>query len=451
MRSMSILSFLKQSKKPEPTVVSEPVNEEPVAPAAKPPSESPLDLLSPSPSLSLASLRSSFLETMQRSETDASTRRSALREKIRRLLSRREVALETTSANHVTSLANNAITSSNNAISQSHNAITSSNNAITQSHNAINSSNNAINTPHNTANSSSPEEEEALIEVANEFDSPEEATLLDATPAMVSAPQRAIELTVEKNSLTAAELPQLTSLLGFRYLEADSDMAPRSVFFGISHKQSEKVTGRHPLARDDRVDYDAESESEELTEEDVPGDDCNDTESESGESEEANRLDYGDGFLAEEDLNIGDGNLTAEEKSALVFRSVSGNKGKLTRETRLPNVPIVVSARNSGEFGVDLQRCRCVINDPVFFERQIEALRSRPIELVAGETEDGISETPEKRAAVKRLNMNEEMVQVLSALIQGQAITITQINDKMQERFPGLPKRQVEMMAEGEW
>lgn len=438
MRSMSILSFLKQSKKPEPTVVSEPVNEEPVAPAAEPPSESPLDLLSPSPSLSLASLRSSFLETMQRSETDASTRRSALREKIRRLLSRREVALETTSANHVTSLANNAITSSNNAISQSNNA--------------INSSNNATSTSHNTTNSSSPpEEEEALIEVANEFDSPEEATLLDATPAMVSAPQRAIELTVEKNSLTAAELPQLTSLLGFRYLEADSDMAPRSVFFGISHKQSEKVTGRHPLARDDRVDYDAESESEELTEEDVPGDDCNDTESESGESEEANRLDYGDGFLAEEDLNIGDGNLTAEEKSALVFRSVSGNKGKLTRETRLPNVPIVVSARNSGEFGVDLQRCRCVINDPVFFERQIEALRSRPIELVAGETEDGVSETPEKRAAVKRLNMNEEMVQVLSALIQGQAITITQINDKMQERFPGLPKRQVEMMAEGEW
>ena len=46
--------------------------------------------------------------------------------------------------------------------------------------------------------------------------------------------------------------------------------------------------------------------------------------------------------------------------------------------------------------------------------------------------------------------MNEEMVQVLSGLIQGQAITITQINDKMQERFPGLPKRQVGMMVGGD-
>ena len=437
MRSMSILSFLKQSKKPEPSVIPEPVNEEPVAPAAETPSDPPMDFLSTSPSLSLSSLRSSFLESMQRSEKESFSRRSLLREKVRRVISRREVASE-------------GLSSSNNGSSSSNNGLSSSTNPSSSSTNPSSS-----NIPTIPSTTPSVPEEEAIIEVTNEFDeapaaSPDDAALLDVTPAMIPTPQRAIEVTVDKTALTAAELPQLASLLGFRYLEADSDLASRSIFFGISHKHSKTVTGRRPLARDDAVDYDADSESEELMEEEVPGDDCNDTESESGDSEEANRLDYGDGFLAEEDLNIGDGNLTAEEKSALVFRSVSGNKGKLTRETRLPNVPIVVSARNSGDFGVDLQRCRCVINDPVFFEREIEAMRSHPIELVAGDLEEVAAETQEKRASVKRLNMNEEMVQVLSALIQGQAITITQINDKMQERFPGLPKRQVVMMAEGE-
>ena len=35
------------------------------------------------------------------------------------------------------------------------------------------------------------------------------------------------------------------------------------------------------------------------------------------------------------------------------------------------------------------------------------------------------------------------MVEYLKELILGQSWTITQINDKMQEKYPGLPKRQV--------
>ena len=438
---MSILSFLKQTKKPEPVAVPEPVDEEPVAPAAETPSDSPMDFLTSSPSLSVSTLRSSFLEAMRRSEKEAISRRSLLRERVRRVVSRRETPSNGTTSTTDVSASNTGVSSTNPPSSSS----------------SPSSSMHPSNTA--TASTTSASDDIAVIEVANEFEaspvaspalSQTEAPLLDATPALLSAPPRPLELTIDKTALTSPELTQLASLLGFRYVEADSDQASRSVFFGVSHKHSEIVTGRSPLARETAVDYDLESESDTAGEEEVPGDDCDDTESETDDADDANRLDYGDGFLEEEDLNIGDGNLTAEEKSALVFRSVSGNKGKLTRETRLPNVPIVVSAKNSGEFGVDLQRCRCVISDPVFFERQIETMRSRPIELVVGETEEGPSEPQEKRGSVKRLNMNEEMVQVLSGLIQGQAITITQINDKMQERFPGLPKRQVGMMAEGD-
>ena len=41
------------------------------------------------------------------------------------------------------------------------------------------------------------------------------------------------------------------------------------------------------------------------------------------------------------------------------------------------------------------------------------------------------------------MNMNDAVAKELAALIQGQSLTISQINDKMQEKYPGLPKRQV--------
>ena len=157
--------------------------------------------------------------------------------------------------------------------------------------------------------------------------------------------------------------------------------------------------------------------------------------------ETANRLDYGDGFLAEEDINIGDANLSAEEKSALVFRSVSGNKGKLNEEIKLSNQPFVLQPSEGVVMGVDLKACRCVINDPVFFSGVVATIKKKKLE-VEKKPEEGV-ESVVAETGRRKVNMNDAVAKELAALIQGQSLTISQINDKMQEKYPGLPKRQV--------
>lgn len=303
---------------------------------------------------------------------------------------------------------------------------------------------------HSTQSQSLPSEEpsqedEAVIEMANEF---EEDAIVDVTPQMFTDSTQLIKhiiLTINKSDLPPSELIQLPHMLGFRYIHPDTDTDAKHVLFGICHRASHTVSGRKPLAQDEHIDY--EEDSDDLVEEDeIQGDDCNDTESESGD-DVVNQLDYGDGFLAEEDINIGDVNLTAEEKSALVFRSVSGNKGKLNQDTRLSSTPFVASAVNCSDLGVDLHQCKCVIGDPVFFAGKIEQLKKRRLEVAVGEKLDEIETTsePSKSKLNRKLNMNEEMVREMCSMIQGQGFTISQINDKMQERFPGLPKRQVSL------
>ena len=286
----------------------------------------------------------------------------------------------------------------------------------------------------------SDDEDEAVIEVVNEFE--EEATIEDVTPQLFTStvvPTKHVFLTINKNGLTPAELLELPRILGFRYIHPDTDTDAKRVFFGISHASSEVVTGRTPLAHDDHVIYEESEEEEE--EDDIQGDDCNDTESEESEVETANRLDYGDGFLAEEDINIGDANLSAEEKSALVFRSVSGNKGKLNEEIKLSNQPFVLRPTEGVVMGVDLKACRCIINDPVFFSGVVETIKKKrlDVEKKAEECAEIMSSEPGRR----KVNMNDAVAKELATLIQGQSLTISQINDMMQEKYPGLPKRQV--------
>lgn len=291
----------------------------------------------------------------------------------------------------------------------------------------------------------SDEDEEAVIEVVNEFEEvKDEATIEDVTPQLFTnavAPTKHVLLTINKNGLSPTELLELPRLLGFRYIHPDTDTDAKRVFFGISHAASEVVTGRTPLARDERVSYEDDSEDEEDEDDDIQGDDCNDTESEESEVETANRLDYGDGFLAEEDINIGDANLSAEEKSALVFRSVSGNKGKLNEEIKLSNQPFVLRPSEGVVMGVDLRACRCVISDPVFFSGVVATIKKKKLE-VEKKPEEGV-ESAIAETGRRKVNMNDAVAKELAALIQGQSLTISQINDKMQEKYPGLPKRQV--------
>ena len=71
--------------------------------------------------------------------------------------------------------------------------------------------------------------------------------------------------------------------------------------------------------------------------------------------------------------------------------------------------------------------------DP-FAEAKAEIVEKKPEEGV----ENAIAETGRRK-----VNMNDAVAKELAALIQGQSLTISQINDKMQEKYPGLPKRQV--------
>lgn len=273
-------------------------------------------------------------------------------------------------------------------------------------------------------------EEEAIIEDAD----PEEATIVDVAPQLFnSVVTKQKILNVDKSSLSSTELLKLPFMLGFRYIHADTDTDKRHIFFGISHASSDAVNGRNPLGRDARINYEMLSEEElDLEGDDVPGDDCNDTDSDSAESEAANRLDYRDGFLEEEDINLGDPTLSAEEKSALVFRSVSGNKGKLNDPMKLMNQPFVLSIHDKPTLGIDLHQCKGIIGDPVFFAEAIESIRKRRLEVV------------EESEGKKKINMTDEIVKTMTEMIVGQSYTITQIDEMMQEKYPGLPKRQIE-------
>lgn len=110
----------------------------------------------------------------------------------------------------------------------------------------------------------SDEDDEAVIEVVNEFEEvKDEATIEDVTPQLFTnavVPTKHVLLTINKNGLSPAELLELPRLLGFRYIHPDTDTDAKRVFFGISHASSEVVTGRTPLARDERVNYEDDSE-----------------------------------------------------------------------------------------------------------------------------------------------------------------------------------------------
>ena len=74
-------------------------------------------------------------------------------------------------------------------------------------------------------------------------------------------------------------------------------------------------------------------------------------------------------------------------------------------------------------------------------------MKSRRLEVGVGEKSEESETTsePSKNKSNKKLNINDDMVREMCTMIQGQAFTISQINDKMQERVPGLPKRQVSL------
>ena len=277
--------------------------------------------------------------------------------------------------------------------------------------------------------------EAAIIEDAATND----AQILDVAPALLPAVSSFSHdvMTIDKTTLSSSELFKLPFMIGFRYIHADTETPRRRIFFGISHKTGRFATGRSPLSREEHLNYEEDSEDEEDLEffgEEPQGDDCNDTESESGESESGNQLDYRDGFLEEEDINIGDANLTAEEKSALVFRSVSGNKGKRGEPAGIwaLNQPFVMARGEEPKYGIDLRLCQGILLDPAFFVETVETLRKKRLELV------------EEVEVKRKVNITEEMVKVMSEIIAGQQFTISQIVEAMQKRFPGLPKRQIE-------
>ena len=310
----------------------------------------------------------------------------------------------------------------------------------------------AYNNNNNNNNDANEEDERASIEMEQSEEEAEmgseeaviedtatnDAEILDVAPSLI--PVESIQhevLNLDKSTLTSSELFKLPYMIGFRYIHPDTETPRRRIFFGISHKVGHFATGRTPLSREERVNYDDDSEEEEDLElfgEEPQGDDCNDTESESGESESGTQLDYRDGFLEEEDINIGDGNLTAEEKSALVFRSVSGNKGKRGESAGLwgLNQPFVLAANEEAKMGIDLRTCRGILIDPDFFVETVETMRKKKMELV------------EEVEVKRKVNITEEMVKTMSEIIAGQQLTISQVVEWMQKRYPGLPKRQIE-------
>ena len=365
-------------------------------------------------------------------------------------------------------------------------------------------------------------EDDAMIEIVNEFDSDDENTttttttttkgkrsnshssshspgaeqIADIAPPVLStlsyssssghSSLSTATFTINKNALSTDDLPLLPATLGFRYLQPDTDMKPKQVFYGISHRTSKIVSGRTPLLRDLEIDYDEMDDEDEMNEgeeEEELGDDCNDTESEEQEEEEgedvSNHLDYGDGFLAEEDRQAGDDDLTAEERSKLMFHLVSGNKGKQKRLVT-SSTPFIVDVAKNG-LPQELQPCMVVMGDPLFFAEKVAELRSRRLEVAIGtgggragpssssssiptttavtgdisspsgsmyahsdssntHAEAGIGKT---RSSAKRVSMTDEMVRTMCSMIQGQSMTIPQIVEQMQEQYPGLPKRQV--------
>ena len=410
VKSMSILSFLKHTKKLDTPLQSDPGNTDPEEKEVDLPaktSTNEVDIIkeASSSSHSIEGLLAELKERMELGSKESQKRLEALHQHVKEIVVMEEMKTESTS--------------------QSNNPQTG---PIIQSE---------------SLPSEVHSQEEAVIEMVNEF---EETSIMDVTPQMFTDSTKLTKhmiLTVNKSDLLPSELIQLPHMLGFRYIHPDTDTNSKHVLFGICHRTSNVVNGRRPLAQDEHVDY--EEESDESMDDEIQGDDCNDTESESGD--DINQLDYGDGFLAEEDINIGDGNLTAEEKSALVFRSVSGNKGKLNQDTHISSTPFVVSNANCIDLGLDLRQCNCVIGDPVFFEGKVEQLKSRRLEVGVGEKSEESETTsePSKNKSNKKLNINDDMVREMCTMIQGQAFTISQINDKMQERFPGLPKRQVSL------
>lgn len=321
-----------------------------------------------------------------------------------------------------------------------------------------------IETKDNESDSETEDEETAVLEIVDENENEnnndneekkmeveDTNDIIDITPQLfteTTVPTKHMIMTINKNNLTSSQLLSLPHVLGFRYIHPDTDTDKSKVLFGISHATSQSITGRNPFGQDNRIDYTIdsdESDEEGLNDDDIQGDYCNDTESDSSEQEETvNRLDYGDGFLAEEDINIGDANLTAEEKSALVFRSVSGNKGKLNQQVKLSNQPFMCSSKDGPVMGIDLSQCKTIICDPIFFNNAITTMKKNRLEIAVGEKiekqESTGNETPKTN---RKINISDEMVDYLKEFILGQSWTITQINDKMQEKYPGLPKRQV--------
>ena len=340
---------------------------------------------------------------------------------------------------------------------------------------------------HSTAHSSS---HSSRVEQIADISPPVLSTLSYASSSSQSSLSTAT-FTINKNALSADDLPLLPATLGFRYLQPDTDMKPKQIFYGVSRRVSEVVSGRTPLLRDPEIDYDEIDDEDEMIdgeEGEELGDDCNDTESEEQGEEEgedaSNHLDYGDGFLAEEDRQVGDDDLTAEERSKLMFHLVSGNKGKQKRVVT-SNTPFVVDVAKDG-LPKELQSCVMVMGDPLFFAEKVAELRNRRLEVAIGtgsgstnthpsssittattpndvshptgdalstsssvhthtdssntHTDAGVGKT---RPSGKRVSMTDEMVRTMCSMIQGQSITIPQIVEHMQEQFPGLPKRQV--------
>ena len=93
--------------------------------------------------------------------------------------------------------------------------------------------------------------------------------------------------------------------------------------------------------------------------------------------------------------------------------------------------------------GVDLKACRCVINDPSFFSETLQTMKRQRLEVSEKEAVEESAENGIQEGSRRKMKMNEKMARELAELVQGKSYTILQINEMMQEKHPGLPKRQV--------
>ena len=73
----------------------------------------------------------------------------------------------------------------------------------------------------------------------------------------------------------------------------------------------------------------------------------------------------------------------------------------------------------------------------------LQTMKKQRLEVSEKEATEESGENANQEGSRRKMNMSEKMARELAELVQGKSYTISQIDEMMQEKYPGLPKRQV--------